>query len=82
MDEMEYDIQRLGTGSGLDGIPPSIIQSFPRNLIQSLLILYNRIFDGIYPDQWNKQLLIPVKKKGHSVINPKLRGIAIAPVLC
>ena len=82
MDEMEYGIQRLGTGSGLDGIPPSIIRSFPRNLIQSLLILYNRIFDGIYPDQWNKQLLIPVKKEGHSVIDPKLRGIAIAPVLC
>ena len=39
------------------------------------------VFNCDYPYQWRRQLLIPTPKKGHTEHDPKLRGIAIGPVL-
>ena len=50
---------------------------YPDNWNKQLLFS----FDGYYPDNWNKQLLFPFEKKGHSINEPKLRGIAIGPAL-
>ena len=46
-----------------------------------MLKLFQNIFFGPYPNQWNKQLLKPVTEKGHSIRQPKLRGIGIGPIL-
>ena len=82
MEDLNYALHRLGTGSGLDSISPTIIKILPNNLLKCILQLMNNVFDGYYPDNWNKQLLLlTFEKKGHSINEPKLRGIAIGPAL-
>ena len=39
------------------------------------------IFDFKYPSQWTNQLLSPIEKKGHVKSDPKLRGIAVGPIM-
>ena len=47
-----------------------------------LLKLYNNVFEtDPYPSNWEKQLLIGHAKKGHTLSEPKLRGVGIGPVL-
>ena len=81
MVELKNAIKTMGTGCSFDGIAPDILPIIPDNLLGSILKLYRGIFDGTYPDHWQNQLLMPFPKKGHSVLNPKLRGVAIGPVL-
>ena len=38
-------------------------------------------FTTKYPENWKSQLLLLHHKKGHTSIEPKLRGIAITPLL-
>ena len=49
---------------------------------QVILILIQKVFFGDYPDEWNNQILHSITKSGHTKVKPKLRGIAIAPLLC
>ena len=81
MNELEMAIKMLGTGSSFDGIAPDIISSIPNSLLCCILKLFQAIFDGCYPSQWKSQLLMPFPKKDHSRSDPKLRGIAIGPIL-
>ncbi len=81
MKEVEYAIKKLGTGSSFDGIAPGIISLLPNEMRECILLLYRKVFDCYYPDQWKTQLLIPFPKKGHTQLDPKLRGIAIGPIL-
>ena len=81
MQELEAGIKRLGTGTGLDGIKPDIMQVIPGKLKECILSLYNLVYGNGYPKSWGKQLLFPSTKKGHTSKDPKLRGIAIGPVL-
>ena len=50
-------------------------------LRSSLLDFINIVFENSYPSNWEKRLLFPISKKGHSILNPKLRGIAISSLL-
>ena len=44
--------------------------------------LYNMAFSNHpYPTSWEEQLLIPHPKKGHTLSEPKLRGVGIGPAL-
>ena len=81
MTELENGIIRLGSGTGLDGIDPGIMKVVPNKLKDCILLLYNIIYGNGYPQSWEKQLLFPSTKKGHTLKDPKLRGIAIGPVL-
>ena len=49
--------------------------------MNNILILLQRTFNDTYPKQWEKQLLNAIAKSGHTSKSPKLRGIAIAPIL-
>ena len=51
----------------------------PTELKQVILWLMQNVFFGTYPKEWNKQILYTIAKEGHSIDEPKLRGIAIAP---
>ena len=64
MEDLNYALLRLGTGSGLDSISPTIIKILPNSLLKCILQLMNNVFDGYYPDNWNKQLFLPFEKKG------------------
>ncbi len=81
MEEVEYAIKKVGTGSSFDGIAPGIIPLLPKEMRECILLLYRKVFDYYYPNQWKTQLLIPLPKKGHTQLQPKLRGIAIGPIL-
>ena len=54
----------------------------PNIMEENILELINRVFVGLYPVEWSKNILHSIKKDGHSPGNPKLRGIAIGPFLC
>ena len=82
MKELDTALMQIGTGVSLDGIPPSVAKILPRNIKENILELTNRVFRGLYPGEWSKQILHSMKKDGHTPGNPKLRGIAIGLFLC
>ena len=81
LDEVNDAIDNIGTGIGLDGIEPSIVKIFPLSLRKLLVMLMNIVWVTKYPDEWQKQLLLPYPKKGHQITDPKLRGIGIGYLL-
>ena len=40
-------------------------------------VLMDKVFNEKYPNKWNNQLLNPIPKNGHTLLAPKLRGVAI-----
>ena len=79
--EFDKAMNKVGLGCGIDGIPSSIIQLLPRNLLDLIFKLCHNTFTGNYPVLWKKQLLNAIPKEGHTPNIPKLRGISLAPVL-
>ena len=80
-DEVNNALLKIGSGTSYDGISPDIISIIPQSLKESVQTLFNGVFHYAYPSSWIKQLLIPTPKKGHTIENPKLRGVAIGPIL-
>ena len=79
MEEVDSALRNLGNGTGIDGIPPIISNLFPKALREIILKFLQVVFSyGPYPKPWTEQLLFPVEKKGHTILEPKLRGIAIS----
>lgn len=71
----------MGTGFGMDGIPPAVCRFFPPALKQKIMHLFRMVFDGDYPEKWYSQLLTALPKQGHSTLCPKLRGIGVGQLL-
>ena len=66
----------------MDGISPDIIKILPLSMRELLCKLYDNVFaTNPYPSNWQQQLLIGHPKKGHTLSEPKLRGVGIGPVL-
>ena len=79
MEEMNKALKDIGNGTGIDGIPPTISNLIPLPLRVTLLRFMQAVFDhGPYPLPWCFQLLFPSEKKGHTILDPKLRGIAVS----
>ena len=81
MDELNTAIKNIGTGTSLDGLAPDISKILPLSMRRVILQLFQQIFITEYPKQWQEQLLFPHPKSGHTTSDPKLRGIAIGPLL-
>ena len=82
IDEVQSTLRNVGRGIGLDGIPPSIGRLIPQSLCNVIQTLLQNVFDsGVYPQSWSSQVLFPIEKKGHTLSDPKLRGIAISSLL-
>ena len=82
MEELETAYKELGTGISIDGLPTKIVQFFPKSMKEIILHLIVEVFFGEYPSEWALQILHSVTKDGHTPEDPKLRGIAIAMLLC
>ena len=82
MQELESAINAVGTGVSIDGLPPKIVKILPPSMKEHILNLIQQVFFGDYPTEWTKQILHSIKKEGHTAEDPKLRGIAIAVLLC
>ena len=67
MDELDAAIRRLGTGTGIDGINPDVVQFFPIEFKECIILLFNLVFGNGYPQSWEIQLLFPSTKKGHTL---------------
>ena len=80
-EEMDQAIMKIGSGTSYDGISPDIISLIPEQLRTSIRKLFNGTFHNAYPQPWIKQLLLPTPKKGHTLSDPKLRGVAMGPIL-
>ena len=83
IDELEEAINNNGKGVSFDGLPPEILQLIPdrmKEIILQLIII--NVFYGDYPTTWEKQILHAIPKDEHTTKNPKMRGIAIPPLLC
>lgn len=80
-EELDFAINKIGKGVSSDGISADLLVLLPVELRECVLKLFQNIYVGHYPSQWNKQLLKFVTKKGHSIKNPKLRGIGIGQIL-
>ena len=79
MNEVNDALRNVGNGTGIDGIPPIISNLLPTSLRENLLNFLQHIYEhGPYPKPWTEQLLFPIEKKGHSILEPKLRGIAVS----
>ena len=80
IEEINTGCRYIGNGVGMDGLPPTIAKLLPLSIRNILVSLFQNVFTGKYPEMWENQLLFPAKKKGHTVSNPKLRGIALSMV--
>ena len=81
LEEVNEAIKDIGTGTSLDGISPDVAILFPKELQEVIVDLFNKVFTSFYPERWQEQLLFPHPKKGHKPADPKLRGIAMGPLL-
>ena len=81
IDELNAAIQRNGNGTGLDGLDKKVANLFTLDLRYSILQLFNSVYGNEYPDVWRDLLLRPEEKKGHTQLDPKLRGVAISQLL-
>ena len=82
MMELEMAIKEIGNGVSFDGIPSKIAKIIPYAVKEIILELIKKVFYTEYPNDWTMQILHAIEKSGHTTKNPKLRGIAIAPLLC
>ena len=81
IEEVNQGCRNIGNGVGLDGLPPEIAKILPQSIKEILVPFFQSVFLGKYPEMWENQLLFPSKKKGHTISNPKLRGIALSTLL-
>ena len=79
--DINLAIKEIGRGIGVDGLDKSIVHLFPKQLRESILQFFNLVFDTVYLLEWTYLILRPEVKKGHSLKNPKLRGVAISSLL-
>ena len=82
MEELELACKAIGTGISIDGLPTKIVQFLPKSMKEVILDLIQKVFFGEYPTEWTMQILHAITKDGHTAEEPKLRGIAIATLLC
>ena len=81
INEVELAVRKKRKGCSFDSIAPDIFSIAPPALLNEIRRLMNGIFNCAYPDRWNTQMLLTFPKKGHSVKDPKLRGVAIRPMM-
>ena len=81
IEEVESAVKKRGRGTSYDGISSDLITMLPKSIMQCILKLFKSTFDMFYPSAWSRQLLIPIPKQGHQISNPKLRGVAMGPIL-
>ena len=79
--ELNAAILDIGRGIGIDGLDKKIAHLLPLQLRIAILNFCNVVFHSDYPDEWTYQILRPEVKKGHTIKNPKLRGVALSSLI-
>ena len=61
--EVKAAINCIHRGTGIDGLPPSVLKILPNSMLNCLLLLIQKVFTVSYPEDWNKQILHTLTKK-------------------
>ena len=79
VDEVNEQIKRLkrNKAAGCDGLAPGILKLLNVTWIMLLTFLFNVMFNGHYPHEWNKQKVFNIFKKGDRSDINNYRGISI-----
>ena len=80
-DEFMKCIRKLkrGKSSGMDGISNEMLLEGGSALHTAIISIFNKILiEGIYPDSWRNNLILPIFKKGEISYPNNYRGIAIS----
>ena len=82
MNEINIAFKSINRGISFDGLPPKILQIVPYSLKEVFLVILQMVFTHKFPENWRLQILHAITKHGHTYLQPSLRGIAIAPLIC
>ena len=76
--------QSHDTAVGPDDIHYHILKHFPECTLNTLLNIYNQIWDGgDFPNEWREATIIPIPKPGKNTTNPNnYRPIALTSCFC
>ena len=79
VDEVNEQIKRLkmNKAAGCDGLAPGILKLLNVTWIMLLTFLFNVVFNGHYPHEWNKQKVFNIFKKGDRSDTNNYRGISV-----
>ena len=67
----------MNKAAGCDGLAPGILKLLNVTWIMLLTLLFNVVFNGHYPHEWNKQKVFNIFKKGDRSDTNNYRGISI-----
>ena len=79
--EFNDAILSIGRGIEMDGLDKKIAHLFPQQLRLAHIEFSNKVCHDEYPKEWPCQLLRLEVKNGHTIKNPKLRGVALSSLL-
>ena len=80
--EFIHAICKLGKGTGIDGIPASVLGMIPQGILNNLLSLIQKTFTGNYPKSWEKQILNAIPKPGHTSLKAVGRHLPLPSLKC
>ena len=69
--------KKMNKAAGCDGLAPGILKLLNVTWIMLLTFLFNVVFNGHYPHEWNKQQVFNIFKKGDRSDTNNYRGISI-----
>ena len=72
------------SSQGPDNIHYSFLKNFPRDSLNTLLNIYNYVWENnVFPDAWREAIIIPIPKPNKDKTNPiSYRPIALTSCLC
>lgn len=68
---------KVDKAPGTDGIAPGILKILDDEWILLLTFAFNAVFEGSYPECWNKARVMNIYKKGNRLSPGNYRGISI-----
>lgn len=74
-------VQKISKAAGPDGLYPGLLRMLPDAWIPLLVIMFNEVFMGGYPQAWERSRTIMLFKKGDTRNPSNYRGISIMDAL-
>ena len=79
VDEVRVQMSRLRSNkaAGCDGVAPGLLKLLNDAWIMLFTFVFNVVFCGCYPDEWNKMKMFNIHKSGSRLDTSNYRGISI-----
>ena len=82
-EEVEDAVKKLkrNKACGIDGMKAELILEGQDQLVRPITDVFNKIFEGGFPDSWSVGVITPIFKKGDPTDPGNYRGITLVPIL-